>query len=577
MPRVHLRKPGARKYLDFRQDDLEDALREVSTGNLSIRMAAERYGVPKSTIHRKFHGKNFRKPGRQTIFSEADEKHIVHGILTASKWGFPLNGTEIRNIIKTFLDAKGVKQKPFKNNFPGQEWLVGFLKRHRNVLSLRLSENIKRSRAAVSHTTINEYFDNLELTLANVPPKNVINYDETNMTDDPGQEVVVVRRGTKHPERVVDTSKSSTSVMFAITGNGDLLPPYVVYKAMHTHDNWVNNGPPGTKYNNSKSGWFDSFLFEDWFNKIALEYFRRLPGEKALIGDNLASHITLNVIQACERHNIKFILLPANSTHLTQPLDVAYFRPLKMAWRKSLLEWKKKNRGSLPKSLFPSMLRKALLSLEETSSQNIASGFKACGLIPLDREQVLKRLPKEHDTDNDKDIWSRSFEEQLSNARKHEPLRTRKKKNNVPPGLNLAATRPSEDEPDSDIEVPLSRSQTQEPDNSDEDVSESNEVPEKEKGPESEASDNTIRVNSFVLCKLIYNRGTKKEHLKKYVAQIIDVNDDIYQVSCMRFNERVGCYVFPDVEDILDIEHNQVEKVLPEPVIRRGRYTFKRL
>lgn len=48
------------------------------------------------------------------------------------------------------------------------------------------------------------------------------------------------------------------------------------------------------------------------------------------------SHLTLKVIQDCETKDIRFVLLPPNSTHLRQPLDVAYFCPLKRAWRKVL-------------------------------------------------------------------------------------------------------------------------------------------------------------------------------------------------------------------------------------------------
>lgn len=38
------------------------------------------------------------------------------------------------------------------------------------------------------------------------------------------------KRGCKYPERVMNHSKSCTSVMFACTGDSELLPPYTVYK-----------------------------------------------------------------------------------------------------------------------------------------------------------------------------------------------------------------------------------------------------------------------------------------------------------------------------------------------------------
>lgn len=81
------------------------------------------------------------------------------------------------------------------------------MERHKHVLSARLSENIKRQRSAVSKTIIKEYFPNLEATLLDVPLENIVNYNETNMTDDSGQEKVIVRRGSKHAERMLDCIK----------------------------------------------------------------------------------------------------------------------------------------------------------------------------------------------------------------------------------------------------------------------------------------------------------------------------------------------------------------------------------
>lgn len=90
---------------------------------------------------------------------------------------------------------------------------------------------------------------------------------------------------------------------------------------------------------------------------------------------------------------IRFIFLPANSTHLTQPLDVSVFRPLKVSWRKKLLDWKKLKKGSLDKSLFPGKLNNSI-GCTVGMTQNIVSGFRATDIVPLDRHQVLKRLPE---------------------------------------------------------------------------------------------------------------------------------------------------------------------------------------
>ena len=78
---------------------------------------------------------------------------------------------------------------------------------------------------------MNKYFDELTATLEDVDPHLILNYDETNLTDDPGRKNVIVRRGIRHPKRLIDSSKSSTSVTFSAASDGCLLPPYIVYKA----------------------------------------------------------------------------------------------------------------------------------------------------------------------------------------------------------------------------------------------------------------------------------------------------------------------------------------------------------
>ena len=75
--------------------------------------------------------------------------------------------------------------------------------------------------------------------------------------------------------------------MFAAAADGTILPPYVVYKAMHLYQSWTEGGPKNARYNRTKSGWFDSFCFEDWVLTVALPYLKNKTGRKILIGDNV--------------------------------------------------------------------------------------------------------------------------------------------------------------------------------------------------------------------------------------------------------------------------------------------------
>jgi hypothetical protein len=106
------------------------------------------------------------------------------------------------------------------------------------------------------------------------------------------------------------------------------------------------------------------------------------------------------VTELCEQHNIRFIFLPENSTHLLQPLDTHVFGPMKRQWRSGLTSWKDDciregiNFASIPKQSFPGLLKKML---EKDYGPAIRSGFEGTGLLPFNVERPLSKLPRELD------------------------------------------------------------------------------------------------------------------------------------------------------------------------------------
>lgn len=293
------RKIGGRTYKNFKDCNFQRAVDHVKNGVLTEHQAVKQFGIPKSTINRKRNDKNLKPVGRPCVLSKTEESMLLDGLITAGKWGFPLTSKDISFIVKNYLDTEGRKELRFKDNLPGHDWIRLFLNRHKDVLTIKLCENIKRARVGVSCDTINFFFEELNKTIEGVDPELIIHYDETNMIDDPGKKKVVVRRGIKHVQCIKDTLKSSTSVMFSGTASGTILPLYVVYKAENLYNTWTCNGPPGTKYNRSRSGWFDMTLFEDWFFIVVMSYFQKFPDKKkVMIGDNSASHVLKKVIDS---------------------------------------------------------------------------------------------------------------------------------------------------------------------------------------------------------------------------------------------------------------------------------------
>lgn len=194
--REYKRKLGSRKYKDYTDASFDAAIRMVNDGS-TLREAATAHGIHHTTLSRRLRGITTNLTGRPTVLSNEEEENLVSYIAVLSTWGFPVNEFEIRQLVKNFLDRRGKIVDQFRNNFPGPDWASSFLKRHKDALSARLANNIKSTRANVGREKLEEYFTNLKESLAGVPPENILNYDETNLSDDPGRKKVIAKRGLK--------------------------------------------------------------------------------------------------------------------------------------------------------------------------------------------------------------------------------------------------------------------------------------------------------------------------------------------------------------------------------------------
>ena len=61
----------------------------------------------------------------------------------------------------------------------------------------------------------------------------------------------------------MNSSKIGTSIMFCGNAAGDMMPPYICYKAVHLYPQWLEKGPKNARYNRTSSGWFTEIVFRD--------------------------------------------------------------------------------------------------------------------------------------------------------------------------------------------------------------------------------------------------------------------------------------------------------------------------
>ncbi|CAB3231145.1 unnamed protein product [Arctia plantaginis] len=436
------RKPGARNYADYSKEMLEVAADLVRNKVISSYEAENQFGIPRRTIVNKsknIHNKSF---GRPTVLSTEEEVHIADVVNLSAEFGCPLTLLDLRIVVYNYILKSG-KDHLFNGKMPGERWARAFLQRHN--FSQRATQNIKKSRAAKTVEEINEFYKNLETSLKDVPASNILNFDETNLSDDPGSKKCIFKRGTKHPERVINASKSAVSIMFSGTADGYCLPPYVVYKAEHLWTRWCENGPKNARYNRTKSGWFDMMCFDDWFTTIVLPWARSRDGIKLVIGDNLASHLSVDTIQLCQSENIRFVFLPKNATHLTQPLDVAFFGPMKRLWREILTNYKAtySTVSTINKCHFPQLLQELMTKIDMTKETNICKGFEGSGIFSFNPSRVMLKIPTVQEENTQQ--FDVSLLEFLQRNRRSQPMKTGlNSKLTVVPGKSISTEEAEE-------------------------------------------------------------------------------------------------------------------------------------
>jgi hypothetical protein len=121
-----------------------------------------------------------------------------------------------------------------------------------------------------------------------------------------------------------------------------------------------------------------------------------------------------------------------------QPLDVGIFGPMKSAWRAQLSKYADKDPAAklLLKTEFPKMLKELLLSLNP--KQHLPAAFEKCGLVPLNRNKVLERIPSVKDTHTIARILDASLLKKLEVRRFGDQSRKKPRGKKVPAGQSYS-------------------------------------------------------------------------------------------------------------------------------------------
>ena len=217
-------------------------------------------------------------------------------------------------------------------------------------------------------------------------PSQIYNADETGVSCVHKPSKVCVEKGQKTVWAVTSGEKGQTNTILACgSASGHSLPPMIIFPKERISLELMKGAPPGTLFTGTKCGWINGSTFFKW-----LQFFvAQIPPQRPvlLLYDGHASHISSEIIDYAVLHDIMIVCLPAHSSHLLQPLDVAVFKSFKVFFNSACRAFLHRYPGKVitvydisplvgeawPKALTP---------------ENLISGFRHSGIYPLCPEKV---------------------------------------------------------------------------------------------------------------------------------------------------------------------------------------------
>jgi hypothetical protein len=377
--------------------NIEKALKAMKNTGLSLRKAAAAYGIPVATLGRKKNinpDKTKNKTGPETVLSSKEEDDIVKWVLYRADIGVPVTKTELLDCVQKYVQTVD-KKTPFTDDRPSRHWYEGFRKRHPE-LSIRKPQHLSTTRAAVSREDLQEWFINSEKylqskNLLNIPPTRIFNCDESSILLCPDAESVLAEKGSRAVYKIVDGGKEALTVLFMYRADGTRAPPMLMYSYKKSvPKKIVDNTPTGWGIGVSDSGWMTTETFYEYITNVFYPWLVNENTEFPIIlfMDNHSSHLNLPLVTFCREKQIELVMLPPNSTHIMQPLDISFFHPFKETWKKCVPKWKNQQGvAHIKKEDFPLVL-KFTLDCMKNEKNVVMSGFRGSGLFPFDSKAV---------------------------------------------------------------------------------------------------------------------------------------------------------------------------------------------
>ena len=354
--------------------------------------AAKIYNIPKRTLQRRMANIPSRNEARVNSMNltKEEEDVLVKYIIDLDDRGFAPRTQGVEDMANEILAARGASPV-------GKQWAYRFTKR-RAELQTRFSRAYDFQRALCEDPDILaawfELVSNMRAKYG-IDDADFYNFDETGFMMGVITSAPVVTRSDRvgRRKKVQPGNREWVTAIACVSGDGFAVPPFLVVKGQYHLENWYTEGglPPSWAIKTTANGWSDNETGMDWIRHFDQHTAARTKGAfRMLVVDGHESHQTVDFQAFCKEKNIIPVSLPPHSSHLTQPLDVGCFSPLKVAYGREIETFIKSSVTHITKVEFFLAFQAAYK--RAFTKENILGGFRGAGLVPFNPDAVISKL-----------------------------------------------------------------------------------------------------------------------------------------------------------------------------------------
>lgn len=348
------------------------------TDRFQIGKYANENGNSKALIHfkHKFPGlkestvRTFKKQYQEELQQAKIQKRSPSKCIKSKKRGRPLLLGGLDNMIKTFLRstrAHGgvvntavaiavaealVKRYPEKEldhvQFRTRTWArslfhrMGFVRRTATTGKVEIPEGARKE---AELTFLHEIVNKVEQFI--IPPSLILNLDQTNSKYVSVGNTTMAKRGSTSVPISGLSDKRSMTATFTITLSGSFLPMQLIYGGKTNQSLPKFDFPESFSLSANPKHYSNTAESIKLIKEVIVPY---LEKERAslklshlhpslLIMDVFRGQMTEDVLNTLKENNILLVRVPANMTHLFQPLDLTVNGNFKSFMRKRFSEW----------------------------------------------------------------------------------------------------------------------------------------------------------------------------------------------------------------------------------------------